>query len=67
MKVCAEQKLVVHTGHLSPAEGLGVVEAGRDAGVDRIVVTHAQFEVVNMSLDEMRKAASMGASSNCAR
>ena len=61
MKVCAEQKLVVHTGHLSPAEGLGVVEAGRDAGVDCIVVTHAQFEVVNMSLDEMRKAASMGA------
>jgi len=61
MKVCAEQKLVVHTGHLSPTEALAVIEAGRDAGVDRIVVTHAQFEVVNMSLDEMRKAASMGA------
>src|SRR5207302_6330398 len=26
-----------------------------------IVVTHAQFEVVNMSLDQMKKAASMGA------
>ena len=61
MKVCAEQKLVVHTGHLSPTEALAVIEASRDAGVDRIVVTHAQFEVVNMSLDEMRKAAAMGA------
>jgi hypothetical protein len=61
LKICAEQKLVVHTGHLSPTEALAVIEAGRDAGVGRLVVTHAQFEVVNMSTDEMRKAASMGA------
>ena len=61
MKVCAEQKLVVHTGHLSPAEALAIIEAGRDAGVDRLVVTHAQFDVVNMSLEQMRQAAAMGA------
>ena len=61
LKIAAEQKLVVHTGHLSPTEALAVVEAGRDMGVDRLVVTHAQFEVVNMSLDQMKKAASMGA------
>ena len=61
LKICAEQKLVVHTGHLSPTEALAVIEAGRDAGVQRLVVTHAQFDVVNMSLDEMRKAAAMGA------
>ena len=30
-------------------------------GVNRMVVTHAQFEVVNMSFDQMKKAASMGA------
>src|SRR5262249_59345529 len=28
---------------------------------DRLVVTHAQFEVVNMSFEQMKKAASMGA------
>ncbi len=61
LKIAAEQKLVVHTGHLSPPEALAVIEAGRDMGVDRMVVTHAQFEVVNMSSDEMKKAASMGA------
>src|SRR5216683_933836 len=61
LKICAEQKLVVHTGHLSPTEALAVIEAGRDAGVSRLVVTHAQFEVVNMSLEQMEKAASMGA------
>jgi hypothetical protein len=61
LKICAEQKLVVHTGHLSPSEALAVIAAGRDMGVDRMVVTHAQFEVVNMSFEEMKKAASMGA------
>ena len=38
-----------------------MIAAGRDMGVDRIVVTHAQFEVVNMSLKQMKQAASMGA------
>jgi hypothetical protein len=46
LKICAAQKLVVHTGHLSPSEALAVIEAGRDMGVERMVVTHAQFEVV---------------------
>jgi hypothetical protein len=61
LKICATQKLIVHTGHLSPTEALAVIEAGRDMGVERMVVTHAQFEVVNMTFDEMKKAASMGA------
>ena len=61
LKLCAEQKLVVQTGHLSPTEALAVIAAGRDAGVDRMVVTHAQFEVVNMSLAQMKEAAAMGA------
>ena len=61
LKTCAEQKLIVQTGHLPPTEALAVIEAGRDAGVDRMVVTHAQFEVVNMSLEQMKQTAAMGA------
>lgn len=61
LKVCAQQKLVLCTGHASPPEVLAIVEAARDAGCDRIVVTHAEFEVVNMTIDQMKKAASMGA------
>ena len=61
LKVAAQQKLVIQTGHISPTEALAVIEAGRDMGVDRMVVTHAQFEVVNMSLEQMKQAASMGA------
>ena len=61
LKVCGQQKLVLCTGHASPTEVLAVVEAARDAGCDRIVVTHAEFEVVNMTVEQMKKAAAMGA------
>jgi len=61
LKVCAEQKLVVETGHASGAEALAIIEAARDAGCDRIAVTHAEFEVIDMSVDQMKKAAAMGA------
>jgi hypothetical protein len=61
LEVCAQQRLVVNTGHLSANEALAVIAAARDAGADRIVVTHAQFEVVNMSLDDMKRVAAMGA------
>ena len=36
-KICAQQKLVLCTGHASPPEVLAIVEAARDAGCDRIV------------------------------
>jgi len=60
-KICAQQKLVLCTGHASPTEVLAIVEAARDAGCDRVVVTHAEFDVVNMSVEQMKKAAAMGA------
>ena len=61
LKVVAQQKLVLCTGHASPVEVLAIVEAARDAGCDRVVVTHAEFEVVNMTVDQMKRAAAMGA------
>ena len=61
LKECAAQKLVVETGHSSAEEGLAIIEAARDAGCDRIVVTHAEFDVIGMSVDQMKKAGSMGA------
>ncbi len=61
LEVCAAQRLVVHTGHASAEEALALIEAAREAGCDRIVVTHAEFDVVGMTEPQMKKAASMGA------
>ena len=40
------------TGHISPSEIFNVVEAARDAGVKKIIVTHTDFHIVGMSLEE---------------
>ncbi|HET9855633.1 MAG TPA: DUF6282 family protein [Methylomirabilota bacterium] len=61
LKVCAAQRLVVQTGHASPDEALALIAAAREEGCERIVVTHAQFDVVGMSLAHMKKAAALGA------
>jgi hypothetical protein len=61
LKVCAGQRLVVQTGHASPEEALALIAAAREEGCERIVVTHAQFDVVGMSLEHMKKAAALGA------
>jgi hypothetical protein len=60
LKICAAQRLVVQTGHASAEEALALIEAAREEGCDRLVVTHAQFDVVDMSLAQMKKAAAMG-------
>lgn len=43
---------VLGTGHLSPDECFRVVEAARDAGVKKIVVTHPEWWLVGMSLED---------------
>ena len=60
LKICAAQRLVVQTGHASAEEALALIEAAGEEGCDRVVVTHAQFDVVDMSLAQMKKAAAMG-------
>lgn len=61
MKVCAKQNLVLCTGHSSAAESLALIKQARDVGVKHIVVTHAMFTVVNMTTEQMKQAAQMGA------
>jgi len=61
LKVCATQRLVVHTGHSSAEQALAIIAAAREEGCDRIVVTHAEFDVVGMSEAQMKGAAAMGA------
>lgn len=61
LKVCAAQRLVVQTGHASAEQALALIAAAREEGCDRIVVTHAQLDVVGMTEAHMKEAASMGA------
>lgn len=47
-----EYDAVLGTGHVSPAECFTVVEAAKDAGLSKIVVTHPEWSLVGMSLED---------------
>jgi hypothetical protein len=57
----ARHNLVLATGHSSPAEVLLLLREARRAGVRQMVVTHATFQPVLMTVPEMQEAAKLGA------
>ncbi|HXG03108.1 MAG TPA: DUF6282 family protein, partial [Candidatus Binatia bacterium] len=59
--LCARHDLVLDTSHLAPAEALALIRVARAAGVERIVCTHADYDPINMTIDEQREAARLGA------
>jgi len=61
LKLIARHDAVLGTGHLSPAESLELIKQAKNAGVKRIVVTHASESVVDMEPDQQKEAAHMGA------
>ncbi|MGH9720649.1 MAG: DUF6282 family protein [Bryobacteraceae bacterium] len=61
LSIIAKNKLTLATGHSTPAEGLMLIRAAKQAGVSRIVVTHAMLAPVQMNVAQMKEAASLGA------
>lgn len=52
-----DQDAVLATGHIAPQEAFVTAEAARRAGVRKIVVTHPEWWVVGMSLEEQKRMA----------
>lgn len=46
---------VLATGHISPEECFIVTEAARNAGVKKIVITHPEFWIVGMSVEDQKR------------
>ncbi len=61
LRLIAANQRCLATSHLSPDESLAVVEAAREEGVERIVITHPTWAVVNVSEEMMRRLVGMGA------
>ena len=49
------------TGHLTLPEMYALIEEAKDAGVEKILVTHADLDVVSVSKEDQKKMAGMGA------
>ncbi len=45
----------LQTGHISGGECFPVVEAARKAGVEKIVITHPEYHIVGMTLEEQKR------------
>jgi len=61
LEMIARYGMILATGHLSPAEGIKLIREARNAGVEKIVVTHPAASFVNYSADQMRAALNAGA------
>ena len=62
-KVIADNDLALATGHSSPEESLAVVQAAKDAGVRKIIVTHPRMQKATQA--QMERMAALGALLEC--
>jgi hypothetical protein len=61
LELIAKYNMILATGHLGRHEIFPLVKAARDLGVNRIVITHAEFPSQNLTGDEQSELAQMGA------
>jgi hypothetical protein len=64
-ELCAKHNLVLCTGHSSAEECLLIITAARRAGIERILVTHAMADPIQMNLEQLKSAAKLGAKLEC--
>lgn len=61
IRLVAKNQLTLETGHSSAEDGLLIVHAARQAGVQHVVVTHAMSDPIHMTIPQMQQAAREGA------
>ncbi len=60
LEMIAQNNLILATGHLTPREIFIVVDAAQRRGVGKIVITHPEIDVVNLSLADQKALAESG-------
>lgn len=61
LSLMADLDLALATGHSAPDESLLLIQAARQSGINRIIVTHPLLPEISMSIDLQREAAALGA------
>jgi hypothetical protein len=60
-ELVAAYDAILCTGHLTVPEMFALIKEARDAGVKKILVTHADLDVVSVTKEEQKEMAEMGA------
>ena len=61
LELIRRHDMILATGHLGRAEIFALVRAGREMGIRKILVTHAEFPSQNLTADEQAELAGLGA------
>ncbi len=61
IELIARHNMILATGHLGRVEIFELVKAAREMGTQRVLVTHAEFPSQNLTADEQKQLAEMGA------
>jgi len=61
IELIARHNMILATGHIGREEIFALVKAAREMGAQRVVVTHAEFPSQNLTAEEQRELAQMGA------
>src|SRR5919197_4927962 len=60
LELIAKHDMVLATGHIRPDEVPPVVQAAREVGVQRIVVTHPEFPTTKLTIEQQQALARQG-------
>lgn len=60
LDVVAQRGLTLATGHLGPADIMALVPEARRRGVERVVITHPEMEVVALPVEQQVELAALG-------
>jgi len=60
LEIIAKHDMVLATSHIRPSEVLPVVNAAREVGVQRIVITHPEFPTTLLSIPQQQELARLG-------
>jgi hypothetical protein len=61
LELIGKYNMILATGHLGRVEIFALVKTAREMGLKRVLVTHAEFPSQNLTADEQRELAEMGA------
>jgi hypothetical protein len=60
LEIIAKHDMVLATSHIRPSEVMPVVKAAKEAGVQRIVITHPEFPTTLLSIAQQQELAREG-------
>ncbi|MBI4015418.1 MAG: cytosolic protein [Candidatus Aenigmarchaeota archaeon] len=61
LKIIKEYGCILATGHISPEESEALVKEAGKLSIDKIIVTHPIYQLINMSKEKQKELAELGA------